>query len=739
MKNKKLKIVLGVVVVFITLILWLLPVVAKSLIEKNGKEWVGRKVTVEDIDVNLFTGTIKVFDFDLYESDDISSFVSFDTLVLNSRPYHYFTSKITLQQFYVKNLATNIIKENDSTFNFDSLIAFYDTPVDSVALEEIEIDTTEVFKFSLSDIEFVNAEISFHDKVIEEEFVFHELDLLIPNIEWNQEDESNADLEFKFRDGGRFYSSTNFDPIEGGFSANIGLEDLDFSAYTKYLQEFLLLESAGGLLSTNLNFNGNTNYLDSLAIDGFVRLNDFKMNDTLKKPILKAEEINCVFEKLEPLRNSFLIDSIKLTKPYVRFDMHQTTTNFETFLRLNEPTDSLEVVTAELEETDEVANDSVPELYYRLNSFAIDNGTLQFNDITTSQPFQYNLTSIEVALDSMDSKTEWVDMQAQMLLNKRGVMKVDLSFNPIDPMELELKYVISGFKLNDLNIYSMDYMGVPVLEGDMYYKTNTKIHNGELDSQNKLIVHNATLGDKRGGLYNLPLKFALFLLKDKDGVVNLDVPVGGDLNDPSVSVNRIVWYSFKNLLVKTVAAPVKFLGGLVGGDPKDLETFEFSYLDTALSDAHLKQLDKLQELEKKKEGLLINMLYLNDVEIEKKHIAVQQIGNEFNKKHRKKNYLEDEKEFKLYLLEKTQKDATEATIEKMLDSAFVEGACVSLASPVLVDSLARVYETKRFEGIRQQLLESETKNHIKVSKAKPDDPENIASKPIFKMVYSIEE
>ena len=141
--------------VFITLILWLLPVVAKSLIEKNGKEWVGRKVTVEDIDVNLFTGTIKVFDFDLYESDDISSFVSFDTLVLNSRPYHYFTSKITLQQFYVKNLATNIIKENDSTFNFDSLIAFYDTPVDSVALEEIEIDTTEVFKFSLSDIEFV--------------------------------------------------------------------------------------------------------------------------------------------------------------------------------------------------------------------------------------------------------------------------------------------------------------------------------------------------------------------------------------------------------------------------------------------------------------------------------------------------------------------------------------------------------------------------------------------------------
>lgn len=738
MKNKRNKIILGVVVLFITLVLWLLPVVAKGLIEKNGKEWIGRKVSVENIDINLFTGTIKVFEFSLYEENDTSSFVSFDTLVLNSRPFHYFTSKITLQQLYVKNLSTKVIKENDSVFNFDSLIAFYETPIDSLAEVEVEVDTTEVLKFSFSNIEFVNAQVSFTDKTIEEEFVFNELGFLIPNIEWNQEDKSNADLEFVFKDGGRFYSSTDFDPIDGAFNANIGLEALDLSPYSKYLKDFLLLDKMEGILSTNIDIHGNSNDLESLSIDGVVGLNKFVFNDTLKKPILKAEEINLVIGKFEPLKNSYVIDSLELVAPYVRFDMYQETTNFETFFKLNEPVDSLQVKDELVVEEETIATDSVAELYYRLNSFGIRNGKLQFNDLTTTEPFQYNLTSIEMDLDSMDSDTEWVDAQAQMLLNKRGVMKVDLSFNPMDPMELDLKYVISGFKLNDLNIYSMDYMGVPVLEGDMYYKTNTKIHNGQLDSQNKLIVHNATLGDKRGGLYNLPLKFALFLLKDKDGVVNLDVPVGGDLDDPSVSVNKIVWYSFKNLLVKTVASPVKFLSGLVGGDPKDLETFEFSYLDTTLTDGHIKQLHKLEDLEKKKEGLLIDMLYLNDIEIEKRHIAVQQIGNAFNEKYNK-NYLEEEKKFKLYLLEKTQKDASEATIEKMLDSAFVESACVSLASPVLIDSLARVYETKRIEGIREQLLLSETKNHIKVKKAKPDDAENIASKPVFKIIYSIEE
>ena len=70
MKNKKTKIILGAFLFITVLILWFLPVVAKSVIEKNGKEWVGRKITIEDIDINLFTGTIKLFD--LYELNYIT-------------------------------------------------------------------------------------------------------------------------------------------------------------------------------------------------------------------------------------------------------------------------------------------------------------------------------------------------------------------------------------------------------------------------------------------------------------------------------------------------------------------------------------------------------------------------------------------------------------------------------------------------------------------------------------------
>ena len=181
------------------------------------------------------------------------------------------------------------------------------------------------------------------------------------------------------------------------------------------------------------------------------------------------------------------------------------------------------------------------------------------------------------------------------------MLKWDL--DPANPSDIILDYTIKDFQLSDLNIYSKYYMGFPIVYGDMYYKSHTEIINNQLKSENKLIIQNAELGEKTGGLYDFPMKFALFLLKDKNGIINLDIPVRGDLNDPTVSIGKIVWNTFKNLIVKIATAPVDFLAGLISVDPKDIKSIEYNYLDTAFTSARQKQLDKLLELEKKKDGL----------------------------------------------------------------------------------------------------------------------------------------
>lgn len=97
-----------------------------------------------------------------------------------------------------------------------------------------------------------------------------------------------------------------------------------------------------------------------------------------------------------------------------------------------------------------------------------------------------------------------------------------------------------------------------------------------------MIIENVEIGEKQGGLHELPLKFAIFLLKDREGVIDLDVPVSGDLKDPEVNIGKIAWNTLKNLIVKTLAAPYDWLAKLVGVDPKDIQTIEFAYGDLSL-------------------------------------------------------------------------------------------------------------------------------------------------------------
>ena len=63
----------------------------------------------------------------------------------------------------------------------------------------------------------------------------------------------------------------------------------------------------------------------------------------------------------------------------------------------------------------------------------------------------------------------------------------------------------------------------------------------------------------------LPVKLALALLKNRQGDIDLDLPVTGDLDDPEFSIGGVVVKMFVNLIVGIVSSPFQVLGALVGG------------------------------------------------------------------------------------------------------------------------------------------------------------------------------
>jgi hypothetical protein len=68
---------------------------------------------------------------------------------------------------------------------------------------------------------------------------------------------------------------------------------------------------------------------------------------------------------------------------------------------------------------------------------------------------------------------------------------------------------------------------------------------------------------------------AVALLKDRNGVIQLDLPVGGSLDDPQFSIGGVVFRALVNLIAKIVTSPFALLGSL-GGHSEELAYVEFS-------------------------------------------------------------------------------------------------------------------------------------------------------------------
>lgn len=715
------KIIFRTLIIFTAIILVLmilLPGIARRYAVNNSKKLLGRQIALEKLKVNYFTGTVKLIGFSMFEPDDNTTFVSFDTLIIDAEPFRYINNDLVIEKFYLKGLMAKVI-QFDTAFNFDDLIAFYSSEDTTAA------DTTvaEPMHFHLSNIELKGGQFIYDDKAINKTTILNDLSFFIPYIGWNQDEKSEAGLRFSFKDEGYFESSINVDPIGGDFEAGIKIYHLQLLPFQDYVKSEININVLQGRLNSDLAIIGNINEPEKSVVSGSVEVVDFLMKDKQDREFLGAGRLDCRLKSIDYHNSSYIIDSVILTRPYVYFELDTVTNNFmEIFNLAEEHDDTLQAVVASTDTLSAYSGDS---LYYAINHLVIRNGVVDYRDNLTGEPFDYHLNEIALSADSVRSTSEWVDIYSDMLLNNRGKLVAQVGFDPANPLDIILDYTITDFQLSDLNIYSRFYMGFPILYGDMYYKSHTEIISNQLTSENKLIIQNAELGNKSGGIYDLPVKFALFLLKDRRGIINLDIPVRGDLNDPTVSIGKIVWNTFKNLIIKVAAAPFDFLAGLISVDPKDIKSIEYSYLDTAFTAGRQRQLDLLLELEQKKPGLEIELVYYNDVEIEKRQIAVDEAGKLFLEQSGK-DYRASEEDFIEFLKAKTH-----------AHSVNIAEASMTLIPVSTIDSIADLYSQLRRVSLEKYLHQLNDSTQIRFPVPDPKSPKNIGSFPHFELKYSM--
>jgi hypothetical protein len=637
------------------------------------------------------------------------------------KPYQFFIDDFILDRMYMVGLSVNI-QQIDSTFNFDDLLDFHSKTKDTVQTNPAD---EKPFQYHFSNLELKHAEFTFDDRNVGTITRLRDISFFIPYIGWNQEDKSEAGLRFSFEDEGYFESTLFADPNQGEYEAHITVNHLSLDAFNEYVAKNAKISKIQGLFNSEITIAGNINMVESSLVSGTIEISDLLMEDLQNKPFLGVKKLNCDIKEIDVQNNSFIVDSLSFLEPYVYFELDSISNNFFEIFELNSQT----VDSVDTKQSIPLENDTLEEkpLMYAINNLRIEKGIIDYTDNLTGTPFKYNLSELILNTDSINSSSEWIDLYTQMLLNKRGKLVAEVGLNPENPMDIELNYVITDFQLSDLNIYSRHYMGFPIIYGEMYYKSTTHIKDGQLQSENRLVIEHAELGNKSGGLLDIPLKFALFLLKDRDGVIDLDVPVRGDLKDPQVSIGKIVWNTFKDLIVKVAAAPFDFLAGLVSVDPKDIQAINYAYGDTTLSDKIGKQLDILLELEQKKEGLDIELIYFNDIEKEKDKVAVDSVGKLYSLKSGKE-YKLDSPEFEEFLVR-----------ESGSDSIDIHKAARMIVTEQVIDSIVHVFALIRKQNLEQYLVSKNDSTQIRFLLSNPESPKNVGATPTFEVKYSMKD
>ncbi|MES2098520.1 MAG: DUF748 domain-containing protein [Pseudomonadota bacterium] len=222
------------------------------------------------------------------------------------------------------------------------------------------------------------------------------------------------------------------------------------------------------------------------------------------------------------------------------------------------------------------AGDELP-VDIRIGTTQLTNGRVDFTDHFVRPNYSAALTELNGTLGAFQSGSREM---ATLALRGRaaGTALLDISgqLNPTaKPLALDIHAKATDLELAPLSPYAGKYAGYAIERGKLSMDVTYKIDpDGKLDAKNQVVLNQLTFGEKieSRDATKLPVRLAVALLKDRNGVIDINLPVSGSVNDPKFSVGGIIWQVIVNLLTKAITSPFALLGG-GGGD--DLSVVEF--------------------------------------------------------------------------------------------------------------------------------------------------------------------
>lgn len=564
---KVLLIILGSLILLLAVLSVCIGPIAKPILEKHSKELCHRVVTMDKLRVNLFTGSVGIYGFRALEEDDITPFMSFNSLKVNIDVISLLAKKVKLRYIKLDGPVINVTQDG-MIFNFSDIIEFY--------RPEHPDTTPSKWLVDLRRIALTQGNICYADLQMNSSLCMKDINVEIPRLCFGRGN-SDAAMRLLFENGGELDVKMAYGMDQTDFVIYMNLKDFNVDPVEPYLRQWVNFKDVAGKLSADLSVKGKMKHILDLDASGNLTLRDFNMDADHFDHVVTLDRLSVDVEQLNLEKKIYHIEKVELDALKVNFEINKYGSSFSTLF----PSDTVPVqdvsdkaskkkekrrgkktkaVETEIVEAENVTTNLPPDI--KLQHLVLNGCEVDFTDRTLKEGvMSLPVSNITVDAHNLSSSTRsTASLYAHFGKTGEFHCKWDgyLANKGSQIIDLEIK----DLQMQELSPYCLHYFAYPISKGVLVYKGKTIIQNKLLDSKNHIDMYNLVVEKKNKNIdpeYKLPLQAAAYVLTDMSGRAKIDLPVKGDISNPKFSFKKIIIKAFFNTILRVAASPVDMI------------------------------------------------------------------------------------------------------------------------------------------------------------------------------------